>query len=178
MKKEVDFIAEFEKEEAELNSEKANPCPPTEEQYQKMKLGIELVELKQSQYQKRKNEKLWDLWTNTFYSIMCDTARIQGGRVTLKIDEDELTGSLIYFGHDILINAYAGNQKCFAAMMDKAQEVFIDSVDGLLKITFLFHVYDKTKIADYSEEIKKLAAQIYSPQYLKHLNLNDDEDFI
>ena len=47
-----------------------------------------------------------------------------------------------------------------------------------LSITFLFHVYDKTKIADYSEEIKKLAAQIYSPQYLKHLNLNDDEDFI
>ena len=26
--------------------------------------------------------------------------------------------------------------------------------------------------------IKELAAQIYSPQYLKHLNLNDDEDFI
>ena len=66
MKKEVDFIAEFEKEEAELNREKTNPCPPTEEQYQKMKLGIKLVELKQSQYQKRKNEKLWDLWTNTF----------------------------------------------------------------------------------------------------------------
>ena len=63
-------------------------------------------------------------------------------------------------------------------MMEKAQEVFIDSVDGLLKITFLFHVYDKTKIADYSDEIKKLAAQIYSPQYLKHLNLDDDEDFI
>ena len=71
MKKEVDFIAEFEKEEAELNSKKTNPCPPTEEQRQKMKLGIKLVELKQSQYQKCKNEKLWDLWTNTFYSIMC-----------------------------------------------------------------------------------------------------------
>ena len=66
MKKEVDFIAKFEKEEAELNSEKTNPCPPTEEQYQKMKLGIKLVELKQSQYKKRKNEKLWDLWTNTW----------------------------------------------------------------------------------------------------------------
>ena len=46
MKKEVDFIAEFEKEEAELNNEKANPCPPTKDQYQKMRLGIKLVELK------------------------------------------------------------------------------------------------------------------------------------
>ena len=45
-------------------------------------------------------------------------------------------------------------------------------------LTLSFHVYDKTKIADYSDEIKKLAAQIYSPQYLKHLNLDDDEDFI
>lgn len=178
MKKEVDFIAEFEKENAELKQEEANSSPPTEKEYQKLRLGMKLVDLKKAQYQKTKNEQLWNLWTNTFYQMMCDTARIQGGRVALKIDEDELTGSLIYFGHDILINAYAGNQKCFAAMMDKAQEVFIDSVDGLLKITFLFHVYDKTKIANYSEEIKKLAAQIYSPQYLKHLNLNDDEDFI
>ena len=178
MKKEVDFIAEFEKENSELKQEETNPSPPTEEEYRKMRLGMKLVDLKKAQYQKTKNEQLWNLWTNTFYQMMCDTARIQGGRVTLKIDEDELTGSLIYFGHDILINAYARNQKCFADMMEKAQEVFIDSIDGLLKITFLFHVYDKTKIADYSDEIKKLAAQIYSPQYWKHLNLDDDEDFI
>jgi hypothetical protein len=178
MKREVDFIAEFEKENAELKQEKTNPSPPTEEEYRKLWLSMKLVDLKKAQYQKTKNEQLWNLWTNTFYQMLCDTARIQGGRVTLKIDEENLTGSLIYFGHDILINSYAGNQKHFAAMMEKAQEVFIDSVDGLLKITFLFHVYDKTKIADYSEEIKELAAQIYSPQYLKHLNLNDDEDFI
>ena len=63
-------------------------------------------------------------------------------------------------------------------MMDKAHEVSIDPVDGLLKITFLFHLYDKIKVADYSDEIKELAAQIYSPQYLEHLNLDDDEDFI
>lgn len=178
MKREVDFIAEFEKENAELKQEKTNSSPPTEKEYQKLQLGMKLVDLKKAQYQKTKNEQLWNLWTNTFYQMMCDTARIQGGRVTLKIDEENLTGSLIYFGHDILINSYAGNQKHFAAMIEQAQEVFIDSVDGLLKITFLFHVYDKTKIADYSDEIKKLAAQIYSPQYLKHLNLDDDEDFI
>ena len=164
MKKEVDFIAEFEKENSELKQEETNPSPPTEEEYRKMRLGMKLVDLKKAQYQKTKNEQLWNLWTNTFYQMMCDTARIQGGRVTLKIDEENLTGSLIYFGHDILINSYARNQKCFADMMEKAQEVFIDSIDGLLKITFLFHVYDKTKIADYSDEIKKLAAQIYSPQ--------------
>lgn len=178
MKKEVDFIAEFEKEETELNNEKANPCPPTEEQYQKMKLGIKLVELKQSQYKKRKNEKLWDLWTNTFYSIMCDTARIQGGRVTLEINEENLTGSLIYYGHSLIIDSLAGNRTCLAVMMDKAHEVSIDTVDGLLKITFLFHLYDKIKVADYSDEIKELAAQIYSPKYLEHLKLDDDEDFL
>lgn len=177
MKREVDFIAEFEKENAELKQEKTNSSPPTEKEYQKLRLGMKLVDLKKAQYQKTKNEQLWNLWTNTFYQMMCDTARIQGGRVTLKIDEENLTGSRD-FGHDILINSYAGNQKHFAAMIEQAQEVFIDSVDGLLKITFLFHVYDKTKIADYSDEIKKLAAQIYSPQYLKHLNLNDDEEFI
>ena len=178
MKKEVDFITEFEKEEAELNNEKANPCPPTKDQYQKMRLGIKLVELKQSQYQKLKNEKLWDLWTNTFYFIMCDTARIQGGRVTLELDEENLTGSLIYYGHNLIIDSLAGNHTCFAIMMDKAHEISIDTVDGLLKITFLFHLYDKIKVADYSDEIKELAAQIYSPQYLEHLHLDDDEDFI
>ena len=87
MKREVDFIAEFEKENAELKQEKTNPSPPTEEEYRKLWLSMKLVDLKKAQYQ-------------------------------------------------------------------------------------------KTKIADYSEEIKELAAQIYSPQYLKHLNLNDDEDFI
>lgn len=146
MKKEVDFIAEFEKENSELKQEETNPSPPTEEEYRKMRLGMKLVDLKKAQYQKTKNEQLWNLWTNTFYQMMCDTARIQGGRVTLKIDEENLTGSLIYFGHDILINSYARNQKCFADMMEKAQEVFIDSIDGLLKITFLFHVYDKTRL--------------------------------
>ena len=60
-----------------------------------MRLGMKLVDLKKAQYQKTKNEQLWNLWTNTFYQMMCDTARIQGGRVTLKIDEENLTGSLI-----------------------------------------------------------------------------------
>ena len=119
MKKEVDFIAEFEKENSELKQEETNPSPPTEEEYRKMRLGMKLVDLKKAQYQKTKNEQLWNLWTNTFYQMMCDTARIQGGRVTLKIDEENLTGSLIYFGHDILINSYARNQKCFADMMER-----------------------------------------------------------
>ena len=35
MKREVDFIAEFEKENAELKQEKTNPSPPTEEEYRK-----------------------------------------------------------------------------------------------------------------------------------------------
>ena len=81
MKKEVDFIAEFEKENSELKQEETNPSPPTEEEYRKMRLGMKLVDLKKAQYQKTKNEQLWNLWTNTFYQMMCDTARIQGGRV-------------------------------------------------------------------------------------------------
>ena len=54
MKKEVDFIAEFEKENSELKQEETNPSPPTEEEYRKMRLGMKLVDLKKAQYQKTK----------------------------------------------------------------------------------------------------------------------------
>ena len=48
MKREVDFIAEFEKENAELKQEKTNPSPPTEEEYRKLWLSMKLVDLKKS----------------------------------------------------------------------------------------------------------------------------------
>lgn len=60
MKREVDFIAEFEKENAELKQEKTNPSPPTEEEYRKLWLSMKLVDLKKAQYQKTKNEQLWN----------------------------------------------------------------------------------------------------------------------
>ena len=111
MKREVDFIAEFEKENAELKQEKTNSSPPTEKEYQKLRLGMKLVDLKKAQYQKTKNEQLWNLWTNTFYQMMCDTARIQGGRVTLKIDEENLTGSLESVRNLVSLEAHASLDK-------------------------------------------------------------------
>ena len=54
MKKEVDFIAEFEKENSELKQEETNPSPPTEEEYRKMRLGMKLVDLKRLSIRKQK----------------------------------------------------------------------------------------------------------------------------
>ena len=106
------------------------------------------MELKTIPVPKTEKRKLWDLWTNTFYFIMCDTARIQGGRVTLELDEENLTGSLIYYGHNLIIDSLAGNHTCFAIMMDKAHEISIDTRRWASENhAFLFHLYDKIKAA-------------------------------
>lgn len=171
MKKEVDYIKEFEEEELALTD--LNATPVNEKEREKLELTKRIVELTQSQYELIKNDKKWDLWTNAFYEMMAMNAEIQGGKLTLEIDEESLTGTMTYFGHTLIINnVLCNNLKIFAYMMDAAEDFIINPKGEYMELRFIFHVFDKKQIADHSEEIKKLKSQIYSPEYLAVM-LND-----
>lgn len=173
MKLEVDFIKQFENEEKELQS--IERTPPTQEEWDKLHLTQEMVDLKLSQYERIKNEDKWKVWVEYFYPIMCQNAEIQGGRVTLDINEESLVGKLTYLGHDLIINnVFCRNLKTMTYMLALTEEYFIGSKDGLVELQFIFHLFDKKKISDYSEGIDCLKKQIFSPEYIEMMM---DEDF-
>lgn len=168
MKLEVDFIKEFEADREELK--KLESAPPSEEDWKKLELTKKLAEAKTSQYKRIKNDEYEKLWLKVIYPYLCETAKIQGGRVTLNIDEESLVGKLIYCGHELFINnVFCSDLKCFRVMLAHTEDFYIASKDGLVELQFIFHLYDETKVADHSEEIKKLQEQIYTKEFRENV---------
>ena len=58
MQKEVDFIAEYNEEMKELLAEPQTP--PSEREWQRLRLSMELVNTQESQYTRVKNEERWN----------------------------------------------------------------------------------------------------------------------
>lgn len=172
MKKEVDYIQQYEQEEKELDALRASASEQDgKSDHNKFQLIIDMVSLRESQYERVRDEEKWDLWTQVFYDMACRNARIHGGKVILDVDEESLTGSLTYTGHDLIFGtAWNEDIELFAGMIDLSEDIFISNKNGLIEIQFMFHVYDNVKIADYSDRINELESQIYSPEYLKYLH--------
>ena len=164
MKLEVDFIKEFEAEREKLKNTKSTP--PSEEDWRKFELTKKLAEAKISQYERIENAEYRKIWLDVIYPILCEMAKIQGGRVTLNIDEESLVGKLTYCGHELFINnVFCNDLKCFRLMLAHTEDFYIASKDGLVEVQFIFHLYDEKKVADHSDEIKKLQEQIYTKEF-------------
>lgn len=172
MKKEVDYIQKYEQEEKELDElEASNPEQDGNDDHDKLQLIIDMVSLRESQYKRVRDEEKWDLWTRVFYDMACRNARIQGGKVILDVNEETLTGSLTYTGHDLIFStAWNEDIELFAGMIDLSEDIFISNKNGLIELQFMFHLYDNVKIADHSEQIDELESQIFSPEYRRIMN--------
>jgi len=172
MKKEVDFIQMHEQQQKEIDSMIATkPELGCKTDLSKLHLLMDMVDLREAQYRRVRNEEAWQLWTQVFYDMACRTAKIQGGKVTLDINEESLTGQLTYLGHELMFsNAWNEDIEFFAGMVDLSEDFFISQKDGMIEIQFLFHVYDTEKIADYSDRIEEIERQVFSPEYLEYLH--------
>lgn len=103
MHKEVDFIAEYNEEMKELLAEPQTS--PSEREWQRFRLSMELVNAQESQYTRVKNEERWKRLEQEFYPALCVIAKTQGGRVKLNIKEDTLIGQLVYIGEGLTLGS-------------------------------------------------------------------------
>ncbi len=159
MKLQVDFTKKFEEQEKEMMNLDIKPLD--EKDYQNLELTKKLSALYESQYEKIKNEKLWNMWKNVIYPNLCQMAEIEGGRVALEMDESTLVGNLIYCGRHIVIdNVCCNDLRFFRLMLLHTEEFFIEAKDELIELMFTFRLYYKKQIADYSEDIKRLKEQM------------------
>ena len=103
MHKEVDFIAEYNEEMKELLAEPQTS--PSEREWQRFRLSMELVNAQESQYTRVKNEERWKRLEQEFYPALCVIAKTQGGCVELNIKEDTLIGQLVYIGEGLTLGS-------------------------------------------------------------------------
>ena len=78
---------------------------PSEREWQRFRLSVELVNAQESQYTRVKNEERWNRLEQEFYPALCVIAKTQGGRVELNIKEDTLIGQLVYIGEGLTLGS-------------------------------------------------------------------------
>lgn len=159
MHKEVDFIAEYNEDMKELLAEPQTP--PSEWEWQRFRLSMELVNAQESQYARVKNEERWNQLEQEFYPALCVIAKTQGGRVELNMGEDTLTGQLIYIGEGLTLGSSdPEGLAAFSRIVSAAEDIFVSTHDGCSKFQFIFCLYDKVFVEDHAEQIAEIKEKI------------------
>ena len=104
-------------------------------------LLMKKVNLEFSQYKLVKSEKCYDYLLANLYPKAAEIAKMQGGNLTLDIDEERHTGKLEYWG------AFLMSTSGDTLLMD-------------LHLEFFFELYNQVKMKDYSKEIEQLGLKI------------------
>lgn len=159
MHKQVDFIAECNEKMKELLAKPQTT--PSEREWQRFRLSMELVEAQESQYARVKNEARWNRLEQEFYPALCEIAKAQGGRVELNIEEDTLTGQLVYMGEKLALgSADPEGLAAFSEIIAVSEDIFISTHDRCSKFQFIFCLYDKVFVEDHSEQIAEIKEKI------------------
>lgn len=158
MRKEVDYIA-IHREEMEMFSGHAEP--PSEADWRRFHLETQLMDARESQFTRVKNEEKWRRVEDVLYPALCELAELQGGRVELDINEHALFAQLAYTGELLFLDHSACmGLAAFNAAVSAADDLFVSVEDGLFHLQFLFCLYDKIQTADHSLEISAIEAKI------------------
>ena len=104
MRLEKDYIEKFEKEQKELEAFIGQTKELTEKDYKNLELIEQIGDAYNAQFTCIENIRSRRFWIETVYPTMCELAEICGGKVTLEIHEERLTGKLIYLGYPLIIN--------------------------------------------------------------------------
>lgn len=166
MKVQANFLDQFDAE----NEISDNPFSRLDEEHlHKLELIKKLGNVKNSQYKKTKSEKLMKLWNDIIYPYVRQFAEVQNGNVTFEIDEDTLVGKLTYCGRNLIINnTFCEDLSVFRLIATHADDIYIEPDGNTVKLFFIFHLYDKEKISDYSAEIEQLESQLFSKEYCEN----------
>lgn len=168
MKKETDYIAEYQEEMQKMQQMKV--IPPTKQGWERFDLTIALVSARQSQFVRKKNEEEWHRLEADFYPNLCRIAKVQGGRVEMDMNEDTFSVKLTYMGNALSLDkgACMGLSE-FSTIVSAAEDVSISVSDGFFKIEFLFEPFNLIQVSDHSEEIAKIKRKIWHHK-LEHIN--------
>lgn len=169
MKKEVDFITDYRQEKEQLCT--IEKISLSKQDLQHFELTKELINAQESQFIIEKNKEKWNNLENIFYPVLCQIAKVQGGRVELKIDEETLYGYLIYSGEELIL----GNINCrdlfhFSSLVAASNDIFISVHEECFKLEFSFQLFDKIFAEDHKEEITKIKAKMKCLNFENLLN--------
>lgn len=172
MKLEVNYIEEFEKQAEELAQYEMETSDEhskeSEESYKKFQKRIKLADMIESQYVRKEVPERREALLKYIYPEFSQMAKVEGGHLILEVNDESLTGTLTYYGHDLIINnVFCHNLLCLRMLLEMTDDLTIQAKENMLEMKFMFHLYEKEKVADHSDEIRKLEEQIYSPKYLK-----------
>ncbi len=170
MRLEKDYIEKFEKEQKELEAFTDQPKELTEKDYKNLELIQQIGDAHNAQFTCIENVRSRRFWTQIVYPTMCELAEICGGKVTLEIYEERLTGKLTYLGHPLILNnIYSKHLDCFWYMVGNCEDISIRTKDGLIELQFMFRLYDKERVRDNGKQIRNLKRQLYSREYLMRM---------
>lgn len=152
MKKEVNYIEEHQWDKSVF--EKGEAMPLTNEQKAHFDLLRSLIETKESQYERRRNEQKWDNFVEVLYPSLCHIAEIQGGYVKMNACEDTYFAELIYIGENLILDIDGVEGLAdFNEILSAADSFSIVPEKEGFRMRFTFSLYDRVKIADMSERI-------------------------
>lgn len=153
MKKEANYIEEYQREMLHFGLSESE-VPTEVEELQYLQLLKEFIDIKTTQFEKRKNKEKWIKVESFFYPFLCNLAKLQGGCAALDIDEETWFAQLTYSGKYLLIKDMKHKDSLFFLdIMANADDVIFSLKENCFEINFMFELYDKVKIEDHSEEL-------------------------
>ena len=124
-------------------------------------LLMKKANLEFSQYKLVKSEKCYDYLLANLYPKVAEIAKMQGGNLTLDIDEERHTGKLEYWGAFLMSTSGDTLLKNFlVSAMTMTDQFSFEVKDSLLHLEFFFELYNQVKMKDYSKEIEQLGLKI------------------
>ncbi len=129
-------------------------------------LLMKKANLEFSQYKLVKSEKCYDYLLANLYPKAAEIAKMQGGNLTLDIDEERHTGKLEYWGAFLMSTSGDTLLKNFlVSAMTMTDQFSFEVKDSLLHLEFFFELYNQVKMKDYSKEIEQLGLKNQGVKY-------------
>ena len=95
------------------------------------------------------------------YPKAAEIAKMQGGNLTLDIDEERHTGKLEYWGAFLMSTSGDTLLMDFlVSAMTMTDQFSFEVKNSLLHLEFFFELYNQVKMKDYSKEIEQLGLKI------------------
>lgn len=124
-------------------------------------LLMKKTDLERSQYKMVKSEACYDFLLGTPYPRAAEIAKIQGGDLTLTLEEEKHTGKLEYSGNFLISTCGDTLLTDFLiSAMTMADQYTFEGKDSLVHLEFFFESCNLTKMKDYSKEIETLRQKI------------------
>lgn len=150
---EAKYLDSYNAELQQVFSEKEPKKSPCEKDpaWEALEQLIQEENEKKLQNIKKKDARAYQILLNIIYPLATEIAELQGGDVILNIQENEHTGTLEYFGNNIM--NFPDNKSILTFLgisMKLAASFYFGVKDGLLYLWFFFDLYKTIPIDNHT----------------------------